>query len=221
MIRRLVNPNKSGSFSNDLRRKRFELFQSLIGKISSSPIKILDVGGTEIFWRNMNFAGTGAQSKYEITLLNIEPIPVNYPNFKSVIGDARGMPEFGNGEFDVVFSNSVIEHVGSFSDQKKMADEIRRVGKKYFVQTPNFYFPIEPHFLFPFFQFLPLGARATLINRWDLGNTLRIPNKDEARAYVQSLQLLNHKQLKVLFPDAKIVREKLFGLTKSFMCLRD
>jgi 2-polyprenyl-3-methyl-5-hydroxy-6-metoxy-1,4-benzoquinol methylase len=73
------------------------------------------------------------------------------------------MPQFQNDEFDIVFSNSVIEHVGSYEEQNLMASEVRRVGKRYFIQTPNLFFPIEPHFLFPFFQFLPLDYRVTLI----------------------------------------------------------
>jgi hypothetical protein len=221
MIRKLVSPNKPRSFSNGLRRRRFELFKAMIAQMPNLPIRILDVGGTQIFWENMDFTRDDAKNKFEITLLNIEPIPVSHPNFKSVLGDARNMPEFRDNEFDIVFSNSVIEHVGDFNDQKRMADELRRVGKYYFIQTPNYYFPVEPHFLFPLFQFLPIAVRAILINEFNLGNTRRIPNKQEALKYVKSLQLLSQNQLKSLFPDAVINKEKLFGLTKSFMCIRD
>ena len=63
------------------------------------------------------------------------------------------MDFFKDKSFDAVFSNSVIEHVGTFEDQKMMANEVIRVTNFYFIQTPNLYFPIEPHFLVPFFQF--------------------------------------------------------------------
>ena len=221
MMGNLVDPNKKDSFSNNLRRKRFELFLSLI-KNMLTPIKILDVGGTEIFWENMNFGVSGSDEKnVEITLLNIELIGVKRPNFRSLLGDARNMDCFKDNEFDMVFSNSVIEHVGNFSDQKRMADEIKRVGKRYYIQTPNYHFPIEPHFLFPFFQFLPLSVRAGLINNFNLGNTNRIPDKKEAFSYVQNLQLLSYKKLSVLFPEANLHREKFMGMTKSFVCIKN
>lgn len=217
----LIDPNQHNSFSNKLRRKRFSLFLSMMDGMPKTPIKILDVGGTETFWENMNFGVSPEQQKsVEITLLNLDLIKVKYPNFKSVVGDARSMPEFATAAFDIVFSNSVIEHVGNFNDQKMMADEIKRIGKQYYIQTPNYHFPIEPHFLFPFFQFLPLNMRARLINKYHLGNTKRIPNKNEAIAYVKNLQLLSFKNVSLMFPDATIYREKFLGLTKSFVCIR-
>ncbi|HWS70973.1 MAG TPA: class I SAM-dependent methyltransferase, partial [Thermoanaerobaculia bacterium] len=63
-------------------------------------------------------------------------------------------------------SNSVLEHV---ADMPAMAREIRRVGRRWYVQTPNRWFPVEPHFLVPFFQFLPIATRAWLLTRFDLG----------------------------------------------------
>lgn len=79
------------------------------------------------------------------------------------------MSLFRNEEFDVVFSNSVIEHLGEYPQQRRMADEVRRAGKRYFLQTPNRYFPLEPHFFFPFFQFLPVSVRVWLLSRFHLG----------------------------------------------------
>jgi hypothetical protein len=218
----IVNPDKRDSFSNSLRRKRFALFLKLVNeKKEKKPISILDVGGTEIFWENMGFGVSSDTTDWiQITLLNLEKNEVRHPNFRSVAGDARSMPEFKNGEFDIVFSNSVIEHVGDFEDQRRMADEIKRVAKRYYVQTPNYHFPIEPHFLFPFFQFLPVSVRASLINKFNLGNTRRIEAKDRAVAYVKNLQLLSHSKLKKLFPEATIHREKFLGLTKSFVCIK-
>ena len=72
-------------------------------------------------------------------------------------------------EFDIVFSNSVIEHLGDIEGQRRMAKEIRRVGKYYYLQTPNRNFPVEPHFQFPFFQFLPKWLRTAIVRRWSIG----------------------------------------------------
>jgi ubiquinone/menaquinone biosynthesis C-methylase UbiE len=87
----------------------------------------------------------------DITLLNPELSESAPSNFTAFVGDGRSMPQFEDHQFDIVFSNSTIEHVGSIDDQRAMAREIVRVGRKYYVQTPNRYFPIEPHFVFPFF----------------------------------------------------------------------
>ncbi len=143
-----------------MRRRRFAWFLSIVNTYQT-PVRVLDVGGTAAFWQQMGFTPT---PDIQVTLLNVDENVVRHPDFEAIIGDARDMTRVDDAEFDVVFSNSVIEHVGGFDDQYRMAREIRRVGCAYFVQTPNFYFPIEPHFLFPCFQFLPLRTRAWLVS---------------------------------------------------------
>ena len=81
------------------------------------PVRILDVRGTELFWRN---AGLARDLDYRITLLNRTPQPVTCPNLTSRVGDARDLAGYADGAFDLVFSNSVIEHVGSAADQRAM-----------------------------------------------------------------------------------------------------
>jgi hypothetical protein len=135
------------------------------------------------------------------------------------MGDARAMPQFAAKSFDVVFSNSVIEHVGDYANQRRMADEIRRVGQRYFVQTPNKRFPIEPHFLVPWFQYLPTGTRSWLLSRFDVGWYRRMPDRAAARAEIESIQLLTRKRFSDLFPGATIRDEKFVGLTKSFVAI--
>jgi len=213
ILKGIADYRKAGSLAFRLRRRRFELFESLMSKIPK-PLRILDVGGTEVFWKMMNFA---QEPNVEIIVLNRSKTDEFSPNFKSVIGDARNMNQFRAGEFDVVFSNSVIEHVGIYEDQLKTAAEIRRVGKRYFIQTPNYYFPIEPHFLFPFFQYLPLRLRVCLLRHFNLGWYRRIRDYQKAAEIVKSIRLLKKCELIQLFPGAKIYREKVLGLTKSFI----
>jgi hypothetical protein len=98
-----------------------------------------------------------------------------------------------------------------------MAEEVRRVGKRYFVQTPNLYFPIEPHFVFPLFQFLPIWLRVWLVTHFDLGWYAKIPDRDRALKEVSSIRLLTKKKLRKLFPQARIFEEKYLGLTKSYI----
>jgi hypothetical protein len=198
-----------------MRRRRFELFLSLLRTLKGH-VEILDIGGTQQFWDLM--LGED-QPDIRVTLLNIEHQPVSHPSFVSAVGDARAMPEFGAKSFDVVFSNSVIEHVGDYANQRRMADEVRRVGKRYFVQTPNKRFPIEPHFLVPWFQYLPTGARAWLLSKFNVGWYRRIPHVAAARDEVESIQLLTKAKFNALFPEARIHQEKVSVLTKSFVAV--
>lgn len=133
------------------------------------------------------------------------------PNVRRVDGDARALP-FADREFAVVFSNSVIEHVGGWDDQVRFADEVRRVGSRYFVQTPNRWFPIEPHYQLPFIQFLPHRLVVALRSRFQLGH---VPRDGSL-----SIRLLDARALRTLFPDAEIHRERILGVTKSLMAVR-
>ncbi|MDO8426914.1 MAG: methyltransferase type 11, partial [Deltaproteobacteria bacterium] len=81
-------------------------------------------------------------------------------------------------------------------------------------QTPNYYFPVEPHIRLPFFQFLPLGLRAALAVIIK-GKSFR--NYAKVKSAVAGVNLLTRAELEKLFPDGKIEEEKLMGLVKSFM----
>ena len=153
MLKKVADNRNPDSLAARLRRKRFSLFVELLGRIPGD-IRVLDVGGTPEFWRIMGFD----DSHVHVTLMNRSTLDCGSGPMRSILGDARDMRGLRDHEFDVVFSNSVIEHVGSFADQAAMASEVRRVGRRYFVQTPNKYFPIEPHFLVPGFQFLLSGS---------------------------------------------------------------
>ncbi|MFN6438961.1 MAG: class I SAM-dependent methyltransferase [Nostoc sp. DedSLP01] len=183
-------------------------------------MKILDVGGVADFWQNWALLDDNTLN-IEIYIVNIDPVyetqGTKNHKIKILTSDARNLKQFKDQEFDIVFSNSVIEHVGDYSEQRQMANEVIRVGKRYFVQTPNLYFPIEPHFIFPFFQFLPINLRVELLSRFNLGWFNRIPDKQKARIEVESIKLLNKKQFINLFPGAKFYEEKVLGLTKSLI----
>jgi hypothetical protein len=197
-----------------MRRQRFSFFLSLLNQVER-PLRILDVGGTSEFWQLMGLSKLG---QARITLLNLQAPSASGPVFDSVAGDARDLSRYPDRSFDVVFSNSVIEHLGpAFSDQQRMASEIQRVAKRYFVQTPNRYFPLEPHFLVPGFQFLPVSLRTWMVSSFDVGWYKRIPDKSAARKEVESVSLLTEQQLRTLFPGAAIYKERLLGLTKSFV----
>jgi hypothetical protein len=212
-LRQIINYNNENSFTIRMRRKRFSLFLELLADVPR-PVKILDIGGTQRFWEVMGFT---TQPDVCITLLNLQRQEVSYDNFSSVMGDATNLAGIKDQVYDAVFSNSVIEHVGDYQQQKRMAQEVQRVGRCYFVQTPNYFFPIEPHFLFLGFQWLPVSSRAWLLRHFNLGWMPRVPEAEAAKKVVESIRLLRKKEFVTLFPGATIYEEKFFGLTKSFI----
>jgi SAM-dependent methyltransferase len=160
--------------------------------------RIVDVGCGEI--------GLAAfETAHEITGVDRVDRPgYEAPGRRFVRADARELP-FGDGEFDIAYSNSLIEHVVDPGQRARVAAELRRVGRRYFVQTPNRWFPVEPHALLPFVHYLPrsLGRRL-----WSLG--VSDDPFDDTR-------LLTAHELRRLFPDAEIVRERFGPLTKSLV----
>ena len=195
------------SIAIGFRRKRFAFFKSLIASLPR-PLHVLDVGGTQVFWETMGFI----QDDIHFTILNTEPIEATFPNVTNIVGDARDMRELKDKQFEVVFSNAVIEHVGNFQQQRQMAEEVQRVGKRYIVQTPNRYFPIEPHVLIPFFQFFPLKLKVF--------TATHSPNWGWKASHIEELstiRLMSEKELRSVFPGAHIFKEDFLGLTKSFI----
>lgn len=204
-----------GKFANKFRRSRFLLFSRLIGSINSEQkLHILDVGGRIYFWEKMDFI---KRQDIEITILNLSMEMSKYLNIKCVVGNGCDMKEFVNNEFDIVFSNSVIEHVEDLKNQEMMAREIQRVGKRFFIQTPNYWFPLEPHFLTLGFQFLPTKAKAFLIRHFNLGWHSRTKDYQQSIKVAKSIRLLRKRELQKFFPEAIIIPEKFFGLVKSFI----
>ncbi len=201
------------SLASRMRARRNRWFRSRIENLPR-PMTILDVGGTPAVWEIINFAD---QPDIQITLLNISEFKTSHTNITSVIGDARDLHQYADKQFDVVYSNSCIEHVGNIEDMKRMANEMRRVGKRYFLQTPNRNFPVEPHFVFPMFQFLPLAVQVFLVQHFSLGWIGKTPDREKAEKEVRSIQLISKKDVQMLFPDAKFGEEKFAGLTKSLL----
>lgn len=198
------------SFAAQYRQRRLNFFANLLANVPR-PVSILDVGGTVSFWRSLDFA----QDAVHITLLNVESEIVHEKYLTSISGDARDLSAFSDRSIDIVYSNSVIEHVGDLTQQSQMANEIRRVGKRYFVQTPNRHFPIEPHFLVPTYQFMPLSLKTYLLTKSTLGWVPREPNWEKAKEIAGSVRLLSVRQFSDMFPEASFFYERFAGLTKS------
>ena len=212
-------PGPSTSMSS-FRRRRLAGFVRLVDEVlrDKSECRILDVGGTQAYWRESRDLWQGRP--VAVTLLNVEAEPVDDPRFVSVEGDACDLARFESGSFDLVHSNSVIEHVGRWGRMSDMAREVARVGRRYFVQTPAYWFPLEPHFRVPFFHWLPEPVRLKIVMARPCGSFPRAASIDQAMAFLEDSNLLDHARLARLFPDARIERERVGPFTKSYVAIR-
>jgi hypothetical protein len=212
ILRGLADDAAADSLSNRLRERRFALFAALADGLPR-PLRILDVGGTVDFWEQRGWAG---RDDVHVTLVNLRAEPSPHANVVSTVGDATRL-EHADESFDVAFSNSVIEHLFTLSAQAAMAREMRRVARALWVQTPSFWFPMEPHFLVPGWHWMPEGARVAIIRRRACGWRGPCPDREQARELVREVRLLRRSELQRLFPGATIVDERVAGLTKSFV----
>ncbi|MDP3896894.1 MAG: class I SAM-dependent methyltransferase, partial [Mesorhizobium sp.] len=156
------------------------------------------------------------------TIVNTEHQDIHQrAQFAFLQGSATDPALFAGRSFDLVHSNSVIEHVGVWRDMEMFAANTRRLAQRYYVQTPNYWFPYEPHFRFPGFQYLPERVRAALIMRWSLGFFPRIMDRAEADDIIYHHRLLSTRQMARLFPDANVTHEKVAKLNKSIVAVRE
>lgn len=200
-------------FFNYFRPRRLEKFRESFPEVMT-PIDILDVGGTTYQWDYL-------KSPANVTILNTMPGSCDSKpdNYRFLQGDGRDLL-FEDQSYDLVFSNSVIEHVGDTVDQKAFASELRRVGRMVYCQTPNKWFFVEPHLITVFVHWLPKRVQRRLIRWCSVWGWLAKPSKKEIDRFLDSTRLLTHRELERLFPDCRIERERILGLTKSFVVCR-
>jgi ubiquinone/menaquinone biosynthesis C-methylase UbiE len=203
--------DQSNSLGNKFRIKRMAFFKEKVDSLKK-PVKILDIGGLESFWINSGFADN---PDYHITLLNLHKEEVHFSNFNSMVGNAWDLSDIPDGAFDVVFSNSVIEHLYTRENQLKMAQEVRRVGRFYYIQTPNKHFPVEPHYVLPLFQYFPDSLKFFILTKTKLSRLHRW-DPAYAKQYIEEIRLLTEKEMKELFPGSGIYKEYFGGLVKSY-----
>lgn len=206
----IANSSDKNSLGNSFRIKRFKFLAKKLENFSK-PISILDVGGTVQYWEAR---GVQNNDDYKISIINLEKSDSPYSNIEVFKGDATNLSNLQDKSFDLAFSNSVIEHLTLVEKQVMMAKEIVRLGKYYFVQTPNRYFPIEPHFLFPFFQFLPYSVKYFILTKTKLSRG-RKRTPERAATYIKEIRLLTTSEMLKLFSGCKVYFEKVAGLVKS------
>ena len=170
---------------------------------------VLDVGGVSQFWSSMAI-------KPRVTLLNVlEDVNSDLPQ---IVASACNIP-CADKSFDIVFSNSMIEHLGTWENQEQAAREMLRVGRGIWVQTPYRWFPVEPHLLTPFIHWLPNKWQRSLLP-YTLWALIAKPSADYCDGFWREIRLLTIPSMKKLFPDCQIVYERFGFLVKSLIAVK-
>lgn len=174
--------------------------------------EVLDLGGREFNWTLMPFHP-------RVTIVNHLLEGERGGEIHWILGDVRKLP-FADQAFEIVYSNSVIEHLETIEDQRQFAAECRRVGRSYYVQTPNRRFPIEPHVLTPFIHWLPRKLQARLLRNFTVWGWITRPDAAARARFLNTTRMLTRAELQALFPEAEIWPERFLGLTKSFVAAK-
>lgn len=196
------------AFQRKRRAKRMEDFIRLMNV--SGDETILDLGGHPRIWDSV-------KQPLDITMLNLPgTIDWSAPTHHRgtyVEGDATNVAQYTDDAFDIVFSNSVIEHVGNENARASFAKEARRLGRSYWVQTPSKYFPIEAHNGMPFWWYYPEAVKKYFIKRW----REKLP---EWTDMVEGTDIVTRRELETLFPDGEIIVERVWGFPKSYVAYK-
>ena len=222
VIHALQDHGDPNSLAMRFRRARSARVRQLIETIHAErgSCRILDLGGEPAYWNLFDRDFLDAKG-VSVLLVNPTPQVVEDAMFDTLTGDACDLPQLESGRFDLVHSNSVIEHVGDWMRCEAFAAEVRRLAPRYYVQTPYFYFPIEPHFSEPFFHWRSEQVRARLLLKRGRGwFSRKAKDLGEAMRVVQHARLLDKTQFRFLFPDADHLDERVVTLTKSLIAIR-
>jgi hypothetical protein len=199
------------SVAERMRRRRWHLFYDEFPALEE--MNIVDFGGTAWWWDH------APVRPRHVTIINLAEPDSHRPWVTYIQGDACRGDELLNGEaFDLAFSNSLIEHVGGHQPRAALATVITKAAPRFYVQTPYRYFPIEPHWMLPGFQFLPVNIRSWLAPRWPMGHTYGWPASHAAEE-VMGTDLISATDMRRYFPGSKIVYERFLGLRKSLIAI--
>ncbi len=202
------------SLGQHSRRRRWDQFRQRFPDIES--MSVLDLGGTVEYWLR------APVRPRHVHLLNLGDEPAEPPPswIRWDVADATDVPEsLLAGPYDLVYSNSVIEHVGGHAARARFAANVAALAPRHWIQTPYRYFPVEPHWVAPMMQYLPLALRARMGLHWPLVHT---PHADLASAVDAQLQveLLDITAMRHYFPDSTMVYDRFVGLVKSVIAVR-
>ena len=162
----------------------------------------------------------GYKWKDKISAINLSPEHISkiksfYPFVDARVCDARSLP-WEDKYFDIVYSNAVIEHLGTFANQVKMASEIMRVGKSWFIATPNRWYPFEFHMRLPFVTWLPCHGYLWVGSKISYNHELKKYVKGNRRS---DLRLLSVRELKKCFPGSNITVSRVTFMAETLICI--
>jgi len=224
LIHALQDSTDPNSLVSRFRRARSRRIVGMIERIHAAKgaVRIVDLGGEPDYWNLFDRAFLDA-SKVHVTIVNPGGVDEAYdPDlFQVVDGDACDLRQYADHAFDMVHSNSVIEHVGDWERMEAFAAACRRLAPAYYVQTPYFWFPVEPHFSAPFFHWRSEQSRARALLKRGHGFSPKAPDMGQAMRDVQHARLLDKAQFRFLYPDAVHHDEVVAGLTKSLIAVRE
>jgi hypothetical protein len=193
--------------SGKFRERRTRRFLLMFPPEKVSPV--IDIGGLVDSW---------SDDPRDITVLNLMDQAAGH--CKVLVGDGRHT-RLADKSFALAYSNSALEHVGEWTDQVAFATELSRVGQGIYCQTPNRWFPFEVHYYCFFWHWYPRLLNSFFVVRFLTGwGWLVRPDRQRVREYANSVRLLSFSQMRKLFPDCEIHREKFLGLTKSLIAVR-
>lgn len=199
------------------KEKRFNLFVTALRPSSNETL--LDIGGYPFNW----FTRGGLVKRVDTLNLTLTPadhIPDGAPEIHALQGDARDL-KMADQSYDIVFSNSVIEHVGTLEDQTAFAREARRVGRRLWIQTPARSCPIEPHYLGLFIHWFPASWHVPLARWTSIRGITRSASINELTEIAKHTRLMSRHEFTQLFPDCEILTERICGIIpKSYIALR-
>lgn len=188
------------------RSRRMEAFLSRMQPQKGA--EILDIGGTPELWEMIDL-------ELDVTLLNLSQVCHQFSGstkrvYSVIEADATDTIAFRDRTFDIVFSNSVIEHLGDEFKQTAFVQNVYRLAPQYWIQTPSIWFPIEAHCNLPLWWFYPQELKQVWLNRW----------QDRGRKFLwkqmQETQVFTLAKFKTLLPDSAVYVERFAGFPKSY-----
>ena len=201
-------------FQKRFRPGRIRALRAMLPQIDDPNATILDLGGTADWWAEVKPAAR------KITIVNIDrqvEARIRAAGFEFACADACALP-FADQQFDLVLSNSVIEHVGDAKRQQAFAAEMRRCGKALYMQTPNRWFVVEPHLIALGLHWLPKRWQKASIRWLSLWGWIAKPTAAQVSEFVDSTRLLSEGEVRQMFPDCRLAHEHVLGFCQIHHC---
>ena len=207
------------------RGRRLRLFNEFMSGVTG-PVRLIDLGGTVKFWEDW---GLAKRPQLDVTLVNNhdrdknhEDDPITLPNLRRLRADVLSLTAEDFAQYDVIFSNSLIEHLPGRALQQQLARAIIDSGRPYFLQTPNKHSPIDPHFprpYVPFFATYPRPLQARLLSWSSLGSGSTAPSYQAALQRLQNYYPMTVNDIRRCFPRARVVVERPLGVPMSIIAM--